>query len=70
MHSFLNQADLNGKTAYPFATNGGWLGYMLKDFEKTCKGAIVKPGRSVRFDEFTLRTPEKEIQTWIKTIHR
>lgn len=70
MHSFLNQADLSGKTVYPFATNGGWLGHTLKDFEKSCHGAIVKPGLSVRFDEATLRTPEKEIQTWIKTIRR
>ena len=70
MHSFLKQADLSGKTVYPFATNGGWLGHTLKDFEKSCNGAIVKPGLSVRFDESTLRPPEKEIQTWIKTIHR
>ena len=70
MHSFLNQADLRGKTIYPFATNGGWLGHTLKDFEKSCNGAIVKPGLSVRFDESTLRTPENEIQAWIKTIHR
>lgn len=69
MHSFLNQTDLTGKIVYPFATNGGWLGHTLKDFEKACKGAIVKPGLSVRFDESTLRTPEKEIRTWIKAIH-
>lgn len=69
MHSFLKQTDLTGKIVYPFATNAGWLGHTLKDFEKVCKGAIVKPGLSVRFDESTLRTPEKEIRTWIKTIH-
>ncbi len=68
MHSFLKMADLTGKTVYPFATNGGWLGHTLKDFEKACKGATVKLGLGVRFDESTLRTPEKEIQTWIKTI--
>lgn len=65
----MNQTDLTGKIVYPFATNGGWLGHTLKDFEKACKGAIVKPGLSVRFDESMLRTPEKEIRTWIKTIH-
>ena len=69
MHSFLKQTDLTGKIVYPFATNGGWLGHTLKDFEKACKGAIVKPGLGVRFDESTLRTPEKEIRTWIKAIH-
>ena len=69
MHSFLKQTDLTGKIVYPFATNGGWLGHTLKDFEKACKGAIVKPGLGVQFDESTLRTPEKEIQTWIKTMH-
>ena len=69
MHSFLKQTDLTGKIVYPFATNGGWLGHTLKDFEKACKGAIVKLGLSVRFDESTLRTPEKEIRTWIKAIH-
>ena len=69
MHSFLKQTDLTGKIVYPFATNGGWLGHTLKDFDKACKGAIVKPGLDVRFDESTLRTPEKEIQAWIQTIH-
>ena len=69
MHSCLKQTDLTGKIVYPFATNGGWLGHTLKDFEKACKGAIVKPGLGVRFDESTLRTPEKEIRTWIKAIH-
>ena len=69
MHSFLKQTDLTGKIVYPFATNGGWLGHTLTDFEKACKGAIVKPGLGVRFDESTLRTPEKEIRTWIKAIH-
>lgn len=68
MHSFLNQADLTGKTVYPFATNGGWLGHTLKDFAKACKGASVKPGLNVRFDESTLRTPEAEIRRWAKGI--
>ena len=69
MHTFLKQADFHGKTVYPFATNGGWLGHTLKDFEKACQGAAVKPGLSVKFNEATLRTPESEIQSWIQTIH-
>lgn len=58
------------KTLILYYSYGGRLGHTLKDFEKNCNGAIVKPGLSVRFDESTLRTPEKEIQTWIKTIYR
>lgn len=69
MHTLLQQTDFTGKTVYPFATNGGWLGHTLKDFEHECRGASVKPGLNVRFDEHTLRTPEKEIQKWIQTIH-
>ncbi len=69
MHGFLNRTDLSGKTIYPFATNGGWLGHTLKDFEKNCNGAIVKQGLGVRFDESTLRTSEEEILRWIKKIH-
>ena len=68
MHSFLKQADLTGKTVYPFVTNGGWLGHTLEDFDRACKGAVVKPGLNVRFDESTLRTPESEIQRWAKGI--
>lgn len=47
MRSFLEQADLTGKIVYPFATNGGWPGHALKDFEEACKGAIVMPGLDV-----------------------
>lgn len=68
MHTFLNQAQLAGKIVYPFATNGGWLGHTLKDFENFCKGALVKPGLSVTFDETALRTPETEIHRWINAI--
>ena len=68
MHTFLKQTDLTGKTVYPFATNGGWLGHTLKDFETACRGAVVKPGLSVKFDESTLRTSTAEIQRWIQSI--
>lgn len=68
MHSFLKQADLSGKTVYPFATNGGWVGHTLKDFEACCKGAKMMPGISIKFDESVLSTSEAEIQRWIKTI--
>ena len=68
MHTFLKQADLEGKTVYPFATHGGWLGHTMKDFEKLCKGAKVKEGLDVRFDGAKQRTSDAEIQRWIKTI--
>ena len=68
MHTFLKQAELGGKTIYPFATNGGWLGHTMKDFEKLCKGAKVKQGLDVRFDGATQRTSDAEIQRWIQTI--
>lgn len=64
----LKQADLEGKKVYPFATNGGWLGHTMKDFEKLCKGAKVKEGVDVRFDGAKQRTSDAEIQRWIKTI--
>ena len=51
-------------------TNGVWLGHALEDFEEACKGAIVKPGLDVQFDESMLRTSEKDIQAWINTIRR
>ena len=70
MRSFLEQADLTGKIVYPFVTNGGWPGHALKDFEEACKGAIVKPGLDVQFDESMLRTSEKDIQAWINAICR
>lgn len=42
--AFLTAHDLSGKTVYPFATNGGWLGRTLKDVAALCPGADVKPG--------------------------
>lgn len=68
MKTFLNQADLSGKTVYPFATNGGWIGHTFKDFKNMCKGAKVQEGLNVRFDEDVMRTSESSIQKWIKGI--
>lgn len=63
--AFLTAHDLSGKTVYPFATNGGWLGRTLKDVAALCPGADVKPGLDVHFDDTTLRTPDKTIDRWI-----
>lgn len=68
MHTFLRSVDWNGKTVYPFATNGGWIGHTFKDFVHACAGADVKEGMNIRFDEATLRTAEKEIEKWIDSI--
>lgn len=68
MHTFLKNQDWNGKTVYPFATNGGWIGHTFEDIKKICRGADVKSGLNVRFDEATLRTSKKEIENWIHKI--
>ena len=68
MHTFLKENDLSGKTVYPFATNGGWIGHTFKDFANACGTADVKQGMNIRFDESVLRTPKSEIQKWIDSI--
>lgn len=70
MKTFLHTYDLYGKTVFPFATNGGWIGHTFRDFEKACKGADVRKGLNVKFDEATLRTPEREIEAWISGVER
>lgn len=68
MNSFLHKADLSGKTVYPFATNGGWLGHTFKDFAKACPGAVIRQGLNVRFNEDTQLTADADIQKWIQQI--
>lgn len=65
MKTFLHDTNLVGKTVYPFATNGGWIGHTFKDFSKECRGAKVMPGCNIRFNEETLLTSERDIQKWI-----
>ena len=45
----LSAADWNGKTVYPFATNGGWIGHTFRDMKTACAGADVKQGLNIRF---------------------
>ncbi len=66
--SFMKSVSWKGKTVYPFATNGGWLGHTPSDFKKALRGATVCPVLSVKFDEKTLVTPEKDIDEWIGKI--
>ncbi|MGM9538744.1 MAG: flavodoxin [Candidatus Onthomonas sp.] len=70
MNSFLHDADLSGKTVYPFATNGGWLGHTFQDFKKACQGADVRQGLNVRFNEDRQLTPDADIQKWALRIKR
>lgn len=61
MKTFLENSSFSGKTVFPFATNGGWIGHTFEDFEKSCKGAAeVKDGLDVRFDTNSMRTPESK----------
>lgn len=69
MHTFLKSQNWKGKTVYPFATNGGWIGHTFEDFQRACQGADVKKGMNIRFDETTLRTSKKDIEKWIDIIH-
>lgn len=66
----LSQLPFEGKTVYPFATNAGWLGHTLKDFDKACAGAKMETGLNVRFDESRLVTKKEEIEKWIRSISK
>lgn len=68
MNSFLHGVDLSGKTVYPFATNGGWIGHTFRDFGKACPGAAVRPGLNIRFQEDRQITPDAEILKWARGI--
>lgn len=65
MRAFLTAHDLSGKTVYPFATNGGWLGRSIRDMRALCPGAAFRPGLDVHFDDTTQRTPDADVDRWI-----
>ena len=66
MNSFLQNVNLSGKSVYPFATNGGWIGHTFEDFEKKCKNADVHAGLNVRFNEDRQITSDEEVIIWAK----
>lgn len=68
MKTFLTNNSLSGKTIYPFATNGGWIGHTFEDIKSLCTGANVKKGINIEFDADRLRTSASEIENWIKNI--
>lgn len=69
MRAFLTAHDLSGKTVYPFATNGGWLGRSIRDMRALCPGAAFRPGLDVHFDDTTQCTPDADVDRWIAAIH-
>lgn len=66
--TFLHDYDLSGKSIYPYATNGGWIGHTFEDFESECGEAKVYPGLNVRFDEHTKQTEDDAIERWVQGI--
>ncbi len=68
LKTFLNSQNWQGKTVYPFATDGGWIGHTLKDIADVCEGADVKVGIDIHFNGARLKTAEKDIENWIETI--
>lgn len=66
--TFIESYDLSGKTIYPFATNGGWLGHTLKDIATECNGANVKNGLDLHFNGAKLMTDKSKLESWIKNI--
>ena len=70
VRTLLCHTDWTGKTIYPFATNGGWLGHTLKDIEKACAGAKVMDGLDVKFEGNHLNVAEYKIKKWIDNINK
>ena len=66
--SVLKAADWNGKSVYPFATNGGWVGHTFRDMKTACAGADVKQGLNIRFDGDQMQTSIAEIDRWTAEI--
>lgn len=68
--SFFNQYDLKGKTIYPFATNGGWLGHTFEDIKAAIPEADVRKGIDFVFDDKTQKTPNAKIRKWISELQQ
>lgn len=66
----LAACDWNGKTVYPFATNGGWIGHTFRDIQSACAGADVRDGLNLRFDGARQQTPPEELDRWAAQIKK
>ena len=63
--TFLEHYDLTGKKIIPLCTNeGSGLANAPKDLEKSCAGAVVAPGLSVRGHQ--VRDSEDMIASWAR----
>lgn len=70
IRTFLTQANLNGKTIIPFATNAGWVGRTFSEIKKICPDSTVKNEMNIVFESYSdkLVTSEEEIENWISTL--
>lgn len=70
IRTFLTQYDLSGKTIIPFATNAGWLGKTFIEIKKLCPNSKIENEINIVFESYSdkLKTDEKEIDNWIKTL--
>lgn len=70
IRTFLTQYDLSGKTIIPFATNAGWLGRTFIEIKKLCSNSKIENEMNIVFESYSdkLKTDEKEIDNWIKTL--
>ena len=67
--TLLSTVNLKNKEVYPFATNGGWIGKTLENFENSAIDANWHTCLDVVFNDDKLITASKEINIWIKNIN-
>lgn len=70
MLTFVSENNFTGKNIVPFATNAGWLGKTLKNFEKQCAGAEIIAPKSIKFSENNIVTPESELNDWLEQVEK
>lgn len=71
--AYLNSQDWNGKTIVPFMTNGGWPGHVIKDMQRTCKGAKSVCEMQIQFDSSGgdhMETSNEEVEEWIVSVRQ
>ena len=71
--TYLNSQDWNGKTIVPFMTNGGWPGHVIKDMQRTCKGAKSVCKMQIQFDSSGkdhMETSNEEVEEWIESVRQ
>ncbi len=68
MRSFLQAYAWEGKTVYPFATNGGWLGHVFEDYKECCDGAVLHRGLNVELEGTIMKTPREAIEAWAESL--